>query len=76
MVIPAITNIGTTNNAIWVPDRAAIPIDNSIFPFLASTIALLCSAAFHTIPIIIAPTNNSPKPNYFAVASTEATNIS
>jgi hypothetical protein len=51
-MIPTITSIGTTNNAIWVPEPAAIPIDNSIFPFLASTIALLCSAAFPTIPII------------------------
>ena len=57
MITPAITNIGTTNNAIWVPDPAAITIDNSIFPFLASTIALLCSAAFPTTPIIMSPTN-------------------
>jgi hypothetical protein len=75
MIMPAITSIGTTNNAIWVPEPAAIPIDNSIFPFLASTIALLCSAAFQTIPIIIAPTNNSPKPNCLAVTSTEPTNV-
>ena len=74
--IPAITNIGTTNNAIWVPEPAAIPIDNSILPFLARTMALLCSAAFPTIPMIMAPTKSSPKPNCFAVTSTEPTNIS
>jgi hypothetical protein len=59
--------MGTTKRAICVPEPAAMPIDKSIFPFLARIIALLCSAAFPTIPIIMAPTNSSPNPNSFVV---------
>jgi hypothetical protein len=74
--MPIITRIGTTNSAICVPDPAAMPIDKSILPFLARTTALLCSAAFPTIPTIIAPTNNSPNPNCLLVSSTDPTSTS
>ena len=74
--IPAITSIGTTKMATCVPEPAAIPIDKSSLPLLASIIALLCSAAFPTIPTIIAPTNISPNPNFLIVTSTELTNTS
>ena len=57
-------------------NQAAIPIDRSIFPFLARRMALLCSAAFPTIPIIIAPTNNSPNPNSAVTTSIDPTRIS
>ena len=72
---PAITRIGTTKREICVPEPAAMPIDRSIFPFLARRMALLCSAAFPTIPMIIAPTNNSPNPNSAVTTSIDPTRI-
>lgn len=74
--MPTNTRIGITNSAICVPEPAAIPIDRSIFLFLARTIALLCSAALPTIPTIMVPTNISPKPNSLLVFSTDPTRIS
>ena len=57
-------------------NQLLIPIDKSIFPFLATIIALVCSATFPTIPIITAPTNISPNPNSLLMASTDPTRIS
>ena len=70
---------GVTVAAFSVPESMAYAGLAGLSPehgLYASMMALLCSAALPTIPTMIAPTNNSPKPSSSPVASTDPTSAS
>ncbi len=63
------TSIGAANIAICSEDPMAVFSTRLALFFLANWITLKCSASFPTIPINIAPINNSPQFSACAMTS-------